>query len=46
MGWWITLGVFVLLAILPLGVSVKYSQAGPRVRLILGPIHLTLLPMP
>lgn len=44
MGWWITLGVFVLLAILPLGVSVKYSQAGPLVRLILGPIHLTLLP--
>ena len=44
MGWWITLGIFVLLAILPLGVSVKYSEAGPNVRLILGPIRMTLLP--
>lgn len=44
MGWWITLGILILLAILPLGVSVKYNSEGPLVRLILGPIRLTLLP--
>ena len=44
MGWWITLGIFVLLAILPLGVSAKYSEAGPHVRLIIGPLRITLLP--
>ena len=44
MGWMITLGILVLLAILPLGVSVKYNAEGPLVRLILGPIRLTLIP--
>lgn len=44
MGWWITLGIFVLLAILPLGVSARYSEAGPHVRLIAGPLRITLLP--
>lgn len=44
MGWWITLGILTLLAILPLGVSVKYNAEGPLVRLILGPVKLTVLP--
>jgi len=44
MGWWITFGVLFLLAILPLGISVKYNAQGPLVRLILGPIRLTLIP--
>lgn len=44
MGWWITLGVLTLLAILPLGVSVKYNVEGPLVRLILGPVKLTVVP--
>ena len=44
MGWLITLGILVLLAILPLGVSLKYNADGAFVRLILGPIRLTLFP--
>ena len=44
MGWWITLGVVVLLAVLPLGISVKYNAQGPLVRVILGPVKLTVLP--
>ena len=44
MGWLITLGIVVLLAILPLGVSIHYNAEGPLVRLILGPVRLTLVP--
>ena len=46
MGWWITLGVLILLGILPLGVSVKYNASGPLVRVIIGPIKLTVFPLP
>ena len=46
MGGWITLGVLVLLAVLPLGVSVKYNADGALVRIILGPIKITLFPRP
>ncbi len=44
MGWWITLGILFLLAILPLGVSVHYNAEGAIVRIILGPIKLTVVP--
>lgn len=44
MGWWITLGVVLLLAILPLGVSAKYDGGGALLRVILGPVRLTLYP--
>ena len=44
MGWLITLGILFLLAILPLGVSIKYNSEGPVIRLILGPIKITLIP--
>ncbi len=44
MGWLIALAVIVLLAILPLGVSAKYDAGGPVVRIIAGPIRLTLIP--
>ena len=43
-GWLIALGVLVLLAILPLGVSVLYNADGPLVRVILGPGKLTVYP--
>ena len=46
MGWWITLAILVLLAILPLGVSVKYDSDGPLVRVILGPVRFTVFPLP
>lgn len=44
MGWWITLGILTLLAILPLGVSVKYDEDGAVVKLIAGPVKITLFP--
>ena len=44
MGWWITLGVLFLLAILPLGVSIHYNADGAIVKIILGPIKLTVVP--
>ena len=44
MGWWITLGILFLLAICPLGVSVHYNADGAVVRLILGPVKLTVVP--
>ena len=44
MGWLITLAVFVLLALLPLGASVWYDQYGPRVYLVAGPLKILLFP--
>jgi len=46
MGWLITLGVVVLIAVLPLGVSVKYNSEGPLVRVIAGPVCFTVFPLP
>lgn len=46
MGWLIAAGVVFFLAVLPLGVSVKYNADGPLVRVILGPIKLTVFPLP
>ena len=44
MGWWIALGVIFLLGILPLGVSARYSGEGPLLRVVIGPVRLTLFP--
>ena len=44
MGWLIALAVIVLLAVLPLGVLVRYDEAGILMRIIAGPIRLQLLP--
>ena len=46
MGWLIALGILILLAILPLGVSAKYDVDGPLVKVIAGPIRITLFPRP
>ena len=46
MGWWITLGIVTLLAMLPLGVRVSYDAAGPLVKLVLGPVRITVFPRP
>ena len=46
MGWLIALGIIVLLAILPLGVSAKYNADGALVKVIAGPIRITLFPRP
>lgn len=46
MGWYIALGIIVLLAILPLGVSVRYDEDGAVVKVIAGPLKITLFPRP
>ena len=46
MGWWITLGILTLLALVPVGVRVCYDAEGPLVKLVLGPVKLTLFPRP
>ncbi len=44
MGWWITLGILILLAILPLGVSVRYHAEGLALKIIAGPFRIRILP--
>ena len=44
MGWLIALGILVLLAILPLGVSAAYDSDGPLVKIIVGPVRLQVFP--
>ena len=46
MGWLITLAVLILLAVLPLGVSVRYDSDGPLVRVIAGPLKIKVYPLP
>ena len=46
MGWLITGGVLFLLAVLPLGVKIAYDSDGLTLKVVLGPIKLTLLPKP
>lgn len=46
MGWLVTAVILFLLAILPLGVSVIYNADGPLVRVIAGPVRITLFPRP
>ena len=45
MGWLITFGIVFLLAVLPLGVRVNYDADGPLVKVILGPVKLTVYPL-
>ncbi len=44
MGWWIALGILILLAILPLGASIRFQEGGLTVRIIGGPIRFTIVP--
>lgn len=46
MGWWITLGVLFLLAVLPLGVSIRYNAEGVLAKVIAGLVKITLFPWP
>ena len=45
MGWWIFLAVVVGLAILPLGVSVRYNADGICLAVIAGPVRIKILPV-
>ena len=44
MGWLITLGILVLLAILPLGAAVRYNADGLGLQVIAGPVRIPILP--
>ena len=44
MGWLIALGIFVLILLLPLGVSAIYDREGPRVSVLAGPVRIPVLP--
>ena len=44
MGWWITLGIVTLLAILPLGGRVLYDADGAGVKMVLGQGKITVFP--
>ena len=46
MGWIIALGVVILLAILPLGVRIRYNSDGMLVKVIAGPLKITVFPLP
>ncbi len=46
MGWIIALGIFLLLAAIPLGTSVRYDADGVRVRIIAGFLRFTVIPLP
>jgi len=46
MGLLIAFGILFLLAILPLGVSVRYDEDGPLVKVIAGPVKITVFPRP
>jgi len=46
MGWLVTAAVLVLLAILPLGVHVRYDEDGACVKVVLGPGKILLYPRP
>ena len=45
MGWYITMAILFLLAILPLGASVLYDAEGVRVRVVAGPLKLQVFPL-
>ncbi len=45
MGWWIALCILVLLALLPLGASVRYDSGGPVVKIVAGPVRVQVLPV-
>ena len=44
MGWWIALGIIVFLAILPLGVDVRYDSRGFRASIAAGFLRIPLQP--
>lgn len=43
-GWLIALAVIILIGCIPLGISARYNENGPLLRLIAGPIRVLLFP--
>ena len=46
MGWLITLGILLFLAVLPIGVRIRYNSEGILVKVIAGPVKITVFPQP
>ena len=46
MGWIITAGIVLLLAVLPLGVRIRYNSEGLLAKVIAGPLKITVFPLP
>ena len=46
MGWLIALGIVLLLAVLPIGVRIRYNAEGVLVKVIAGPVKITVFPLP
>ena len=46
MGWLIALGIVLLLAVLPVGVRIRYNSEGILVKVIAGPVKITVFPLP
>ena len=46
MGWLIALGIVLLLAVLPVGVRIRYDSEGILVKVIAGPVRMTVFPLP
>lgn len=46
MGWLVTLGILMILAVLPLGIHIRYDEDGVLGKLIAGPIKILLFPRP
>ena len=45
MGWLIALGVLILIAMIPIGVSALYDEEGPRVSVYIGPLRFFVFPV-
>lgn len=46
MGWLIALGILCLLAVIPLGVRIRYDCDGLLLKVLAGPVRITVLPSP
>lgn len=46
MGWLVALGILILLGSVPLGVFVRYDSGGPLVRIVVGVLRFTVIPLP
>lgn len=46
MGWLVTAGILVFLAVLPLGVHIRYNSEGVLAKVIAGPVKITVYPLP
>ena len=44
MGIWITAAILLALAVLPLGVRIRYNEAGFVLKVIAGPLKITVFP--